>query len=279
MQNAVINGFKTGIRQWRVAAVVYCLQLCLALTLGMQVYEVLQASIGHSLEINKLMQQYDHTVLTDFLKVHGASITPLIGQLRWLLPAWLIFSVFIDAGLLCCAARPEQASGALFWQGGAVYFFTFLKISLLLLSLALLWTAVIWLPTLTFFQAAMEYFSSEKYMVWGLLFFTALWLAGLGVLFAWSVLSRLQCLQTSMSVANSLKNGGRVFWKNKTRVWVLLIAFAAVQLALMAVYFLLQSWSGMTSPILIVAFFILQQAFVFFRIQLRVMMYAGLSVV
>ena len=82
MRSAFLQGFNTGIRQWRIASIVYFLQLYLALTLGMQVYDVLEASIGHSLEINKLLQQYDHTVITDFLKVHGASITPLIGQLR-----------------------------------------------------------------------------------------------------------------------------------------------------------------------------------------------------
>ena len=95
MRHAYLQGIKTGLLQWRITASVYLIQLGLSLTLGIQIYEVLQASIGHSLEINKLMHGYDHTVLTDFLKVHGASITPLLGQIRWLLLLWLLFSVFI----------------------------------------------------------------------------------------------------------------------------------------------------------------------------------------
>jgi len=87
------KSFSTGLRQWRITAIVYLFQLCLAFTLGMQVFDVLKASIGHSLELNKLLVHYDHTVFTDFLKIHGVSITPLIGQLRWLLLTWLIFSV------------------------------------------------------------------------------------------------------------------------------------------------------------------------------------------
>ena len=56
------------MRQWRIAAIIYFIQLCLAMTLGMQAHSVLESSIGNSLEINKLLAQYDHTVLTDFLK-------------------------------------------------------------------------------------------------------------------------------------------------------------------------------------------------------------------
>ncbi len=265
------------MRQWRIAAIVYAIQLGLALTLGMQVYEVLEASIGRSLEINKLLSHYDHTVLTDFLKVHGASITPLVGQLRWLLLVWLIFSVFIDAGLLYCAARPEQASGRFFWQGGAVYFFPFLKIGLFFLALALVWTALIWIPTAVLLEPSLEYFSTEQYPVWLVLLLMVVWLLGLAVLFVWSVASRLQHLSTGMSVAGSLADGWRVFRSRKAHLLGLLTGFVAMQMLLVVLYFTLEGYSGMTSVPLIPVFFAVQQAFVFFRIQIRQMMYAAIA--
>ncbi|MBK8193935.1 MAG: hypothetical protein IPK76_12270 [Lewinellaceae bacterium] len=272
-----LHGFKVAMRQWRIAAIVYAIQLGLALTLGMQVYEVLEASIGRSLEINKLLSHYDHTVLTDFLKVHGASITPLVGQLRWLLLVWLIFSVFIDAGLLYCAARPEQASGRFFWQGGAVYFFPFLKIGLFFLALALVWTALIWIPTAVLLEPSLEYFSTEQYPVWLVLLLMVVWLLGLAVLFVWSVASRLQHLSTGMSVAGSLADGWRVFRSRKAHLLGLLTGFVALQMLLVVLYFTLEGYSGMTSVPLIPVFFAVQQAFVFFRIQIRQMMYAAIA--
>ncbi|MBK9337946.1 MAG: hypothetical protein IPM98_15935 [Lewinellaceae bacterium] len=220
MQDAFLHGFRVGVGQWRIAAIVYVLQLCLALTVGMQVYEVLDASIGNSLEINKLLRQYDHTVVTDFLKVHGASITPLLGQLRWLLLVWLLFSVFLNGGLLYCAASPEQASGRSFWQGGAAYFFPFLKISLFFLPAVLLWTGVLWLPIAVFLERALEYLPSEKHTVWGVLTLAAFWLAGLGLLFVWAVLSRLQRLTTGASAIGCIIGGGRVFLKTKCAWWL-----------------------------------------------------------
>lgn len=277
MRYAFLKGIKTGLLQWRITASVYLIQLGLALTLGIQIYEVLQASIGHSLEINKLMHGYDHTVLTDFLKVHGASITPLIGQIRWLLLLWLLFSVFINGGLLYCAAEPKQASVRLFWQGGAVYFWPFLKIGLIFLLLALAWTLLIWLPVALVFQPSLEYFSSEKYTVWLVLSALAVWLCGLGLMLLWSVLSRLQQLDKGSPIAGSVAAGWRIFRNNRLRFLTLLAAFTGMQVLLITVYFLIQSYSGMTSPFLIVLFFLIQQGFVFFRIQLRQMLYAAVN--
>ncbi len=281
IRNAFFHGFSVGQRQWRVAAIVYFIQLCLAIILGMQVFNVLEASIGNSLEINKLLKNYDHTVISDFLKIHGASITPLIGQLRWLLLVWLFFSVFIDAGLLVSASLNDQSrslsEAETFWQGGAIYFFPFLKISLIFLLLAVVWTAVIWLPVATFFEPSLEYFSSEKYSVWVVIFLLFIFLVGLAVLFIWSVLSRLNKIKTNGSLLFCLKNGWQIFRKNKWQFWVLMSSFVVLQLILVAVYWMLDAFGGMKTPLLILAYFIVQQAFIFFRIQIRQMMYAGIG--
>ncbi len=273
-QNVFSISFSLGLRQWRIAAIVYFIQLCLAMTLGMQAHSVLESSIGNSLEINKLLAQYDHTVLTDFLKVHGASITPLIGQLRWLLLVWLIFSVFINAGMLYCAGT-EQTNARAFWQGGAEYFFAFLKISLIFLVLVLVWTVAIWLPMLLFMEPSLQYFSSEKYTVWLALGLMVIYLVGLALLFIWSVVSRLVRIKTSASTASSIKTGWAIFRKNKAGFLILMFGFAALQIALLGFYWLLEALTGMTSPGLILVLFVVQQVFVFFRIQLRQILYSG----
>lgn len=275
MRNLFLYALSVGMRQWRIAAIVYFFQLCLVLTLGMQVFAVLESSIGHSLEINKLLYHYDHTVLTDFLKVHGASITPLIGQLRWLLLAWLFFSVFIDAGLLYCAAAPDRATGRAFWTGGAAYFFPFLKFGLFFLFLAAILTLVIWLPAAAFIEPSFQYFSSEKYTVWLVLCLLLVYLISLALLFIWSVVSRFVNIKTGASVVESLKKGGQIFRKNKWRLAGFMLGFVALQWILVALYWLLEAFTGMTSPAFILLLFVVQQAFVFFRIQMRQMMYAG----
>lgn len=277
MRDAFIAGLKTGLQQWKIAAIVYVIQLCLALTLGMQVFHVLEASIGKSLEINKLIVGYDHTVLTDFLKVHGASITPLIGQLRWLILVYLLFAVFINGGLLYGVATPQPVQGHTFWKGGATYFFPFLKIGLLLLVPLLLWTLVIWLPFGLCLEASLLYFPSEVYTVWLAVGLMIVYGIGLAVLFVWSVLSRLAVVQTGASTMGGLRQGWRLFRGNKRRLLGILGLFLLLKSALLALYLILEAATGMQSPLLILVFFAVQQVFVFFRIQIRQMVYAGLA--
>lgn len=279
MRNVFKQSFSIGMRQWRIAAIVYVVQFCLALTVGMEVHNVLESSIGNSLEINKLLLHYDHTVLTDFLKVHGASITPLIGQLRWLLLVWLLFSVFIHAGLLVCAARPEQAEAQRFWTAGAAYFFPFLKISLFFLLLALVGTVVMFLPIALFMEPSLQYFSSEKYTVWLVLGLLLLYGFGLIKIYVWSVLSRLNHVETGASTFKSIQTGRRIFWKNKWTLLGFVLGFVTFQGLLFAVYWQIEAFSGMTSTALIAVLFVVQQAFVFFRIQIRQMIYAGISLI
>lgn len=277
MIDAFKYGFSTGLRQWRIAAIVYFFQLCLAVTIGLQVMEVFNASIGNSLEVNKLLQNYDHTVISDFLKIHGASITPLIGQMRWLLLIYLIFAVFIDAGMLVCASQPEAAGGQDFWQGGAKYFFSFFKMALVFLVLAAVWTAVILIPIGLYLEPALEHLPNEKYAVWGVLTMLLIYLLGLSGLFLWSVSSRLWKLQTGATIVTSLRNGWSRYWKNKGRSWGLLGLFFMIQVGLVVFYWILDAYLGMTSPVLIIFMALVQQAFSYFRVMVRMMCYAGLG--
>jgi hypothetical protein len=277
MLKAFKYGFSIGIQQWRIAAIVYFFQFCIALTLGMQVYHVMESSIGNSLEINKLLTGYDHTVITDFLKVHGASITPLIGQLRWLLLVWLIFSVFIDAGLMFCATHPEQAKGRIFFQSAATYFFSFLKIALIFLVLLLVWTGVSLLPVLGFFQRSVEVFPTEVYSVWMILTALFIWFIGVVVLFIWSVNSRIIKIKTGGMIRQCIQQGRSVFGKNKVKMLGLVLSFVLLFAVTTAVYLSLDAHLGMRSGILIFIMFLVQQVFVFFRVQMRTMAYAGIS--
>jgi hypothetical protein len=279
MLNAFKFGFWTGLRQWKITAIVYFFQLCLALTLGLQVLAVFESSIGNSLEINNLLQNYDYTVISDFLKIHGASITPLIGQLRWLMLIYVLFAVFIDGGLLACAEKSVQTNTQTFWEGGATYFFPFLKIFGFFLLLVLVWSALILMPIATFLQPALVYFPSEKYVVWGILTLLLLYFLGLVFLLIWSVLSRLDKIKNNNSIFASIKNGWQVFRANKHALWGILGLFFCLQATLIGFYWTLEAFLGMTSPFLIFFMAFIQQIFAFFRIMMRQMLYLGMKVI
>ena len=198
MKIEIVHILKVGLRQWRLVGIVYLLQFGLALTVGMQADHVLEASIGRSLALKQLMEGYDHTVITDFLKVHGASITPLIGQVRWLLLFWLIFSVFLNAGLMTCAVFPEKSKPRDFWVGAAEQFLPFLRIAVFFIGLVLLWTAAIFLPLGLHLQPMLQAYHTEQYALAFLAGMLSAYLLGLAVLFAWSLCVRVARLRVQL---------------------------------------------------------------------------------
>lgn len=273
-------GFATGVRQWRPALIVYFVQAAMAFILGMQIFEVMNASIGQSLEVAKLLKDYDHTVWSDFLKVHGASVTPLIGQLRWILPVWLVFSVFLNGGLMSGVAGKQEGSESMrFWLGASRYFFSFLKISVFFWVLLLFWTLLILGPTVMAIMPSLQYFDSERGML--LMVFGMLLLYALGVLwlFLWSLASRCDVIYNETSVSRALKNGWKKLFQHKWSYIALCIAFTGIQVLTVGFYLGLKQWTGNGSLTLIFLYFIFQQSAVIIRIQCRQMLYAGVCAI
>lgn len=275
---ALTQGLKTGYQLRYVSLIVYAMQLLLALSVGMQIREVLEASVGHSLEIKKLFLGYDHTVIMDFLKVHGASLSPLFGQLRWLLLVWLMTSVFLNGGLLLCAVHPERISRADYWHFSAVYFNRFLKTALIFLTLALVWTALLFVPLLINLMPMLETFQSEKSAIGIVILVVALWLTGCSVLFVWSLLTRIRQArdyQTWLAV----RAGWRDFLEKKGPYLLVAASFLGLQLMLAVIYLLLSGATGTHTAGGIFIVFLMQQLFVYSRIVLRGVMYSTVQII
>ena len=106
-----------------------------------------------------------------------------------------------------------------------------------------------------------------------------IYVMGLVKVFIWSVTSRLARIKTGATIARSLYVGGQDYWRHSWRLVGLTTGFVILQLFLVAAYWVLETSSGMITPGLILVFFAIQQAFIFFRIQIRQMMYASISLV
>ncbi|HAD12981.1 MAG TPA: hypothetical protein DCF33_11165 [Saprospirales bacterium] len=269
--------FHSTARLWRIAGVVYLLQTGLAITLGMQIYGVLETSIGHSLELDRLMTGYDHTVITDFLKVHGASITPLIGQLRWLILMWMLFSVFLHAGLLYCTTLSDQPKISDYWIGGSKYFVPFLKISASFLVICLVWTTMVWLPVLLSLQWALEYFTSEVVTVWAVILLAIIYLSGLVLLYLWSISARIHVIRYGSKVGKGIREGWKTFVRHKYKILSAFLLFALTQTVLLLTYWNLDAVIGMHSIPGITFMFLLQQGFVYLRVLLQIGLYKSLN--
>ena len=269
-------GINTGLRHWRTALIGYVFQLLLVFTVGMQIYQVFEASIGNSLGINELMDGFDDTVVSDFIQVHGASLSPLLGQLRYLFLVYLVFSVFINAGLLF-AVSEEKPGWVSFWEGGKKYFLHFFVLALIFLLLVVIWSAFTLVPFLAYMQPSIEDFSSEKVTVYLLFVVLFVWLLGLIYLFNASVAARLRIMEADKSIWDSFIAGIGFAFRRFFSLAGLFLLFFFLQIVFIVIYWVAEDGSGMISPLLVFVFFIVQQIMVFFRWMFRLAMYGGIK--
>ena len=110
----------SGLAHKRLVSLIYVIQLVFAITIGLQVYQVMDASIGRSLSLEGLRLGNAHMVINDLLNVHGASLSPLVGQIRWMIIIYLVVASFVHAGSWYLLINKDNIYG--FWYGGAKTF-------------------------------------------------------------------------------------------------------------------------------------------------------------
>jgi hypothetical protein len=274
MISTIKTAFTTGLRHWNIVLLVYALQLLLAVPLAMQVWHVLEASIGNSLEINKLLSGYDHTVFSDFLNVHGGSITPLIGQLRWVLLVWALGSVFINGGVLSTLVN-KTPNWLSFWAGGALYFFRFAMVGVAFLLLFLLWTGFTLLPYLGNLMHNFETMASEKVVLGYLLLIAFGWFIGVVFFNNASIIARTAIIKQGLTVWQACKKGLGFTFRHFFQTTAIYLVFMALQMLAVVAYWWLEGQSGMVTAGLVVVFFLVQQVLVLFRITTRIMTMSG----
>ena len=264
---SMITGLRKAWQRKRLISLVYIIQLALALTIGLQVYQVFEASIGNSLALEGLRSGYAHTVINDLLNIHGASLSPLLGQVRWMVLLYMVVSVFLSAGIWYKITRDTEAN---FLLGASRYFMRFLMVSVLLAIAFIILSALIWGPYLSNVQYWMEYWSSEEWILWLGIIAAIVWFLLAAYLFVCSCLAKKSLVLEERSVMKSLAYGCRRGTKTYLRLLPGLLIFAG---CIALVYILVACINEMTvisSALSIFLAFLLQQAAVWLKIWLRI---------
>lgn len=272
--DVIIQGYQKAFNNWRLALLIYLIQLTMVVFVGVQVYQIIDASIGTSLELEQLKTGFNYTVFHDMLNVHGSSFYPIFYQLRWLILSYLIVSVFIHAGSLSVlnSTAPIWSS---FWKGGAKYFLKFMLIGIFFFILTILWTVLVWLPYVSQLFFFVENWVAEYLIVWLLIGLVVLYFLGLAFLFACSLNARLFLLMDGVTFFKSIKNGFLVTINRIKHSYAVMMVFALLITMIYIVNFLFEWNIGMTSSLLIIAALVLQQVVVILKIVTRLAIYAS----
>lgn len=268
MISIITTSFRFALASRRVIIAIYIFQLLLALTIGLQVYHIIDHSLAHSISLENMVIGFDYSILSDLINNHGASISPMIGQVRWHILFYLFCSVFINGGLLILAERNENNFNT-FFNGAVKYFIPFLKIALITLVLFILWTALVWLPFLGGFFSNIEKLDRESPLMWAIPIILFIFLIGLGIIYLISVYMRLSLVRNEANVWRSFLSATRNVFINFVLYIKPLIFLFLSFILITGIHLVAGLYIGIRSTILVLLFLLLQQILALLKIAMR----------
>ena len=272
---SLIQIIKSGFTKPRLITIVYFIQLVLALTIGLQVYQVFGASIGNSLSLEGLKSGNAHMVINDLLNTHGASLSPLLGQVRWMVIVYIIVAAFVHGGIWHSIINNYDKMSL--WIGGATYFIRMLFIGISMSLIFIIWSALAWGPYLGKIQYWMESLPSEEPILWWGIGIAILWALGSIVIFVTSCFCKVYVIRDNLKVRiamwRALKNSLRKSWK----CFSVLLAFFLILAFLYIIHSFVDDWSLFSTTIGVFILFIVQQVIVWVKIGLRISTYEYLK--
>ena len=275
MQEILKIGLNAALEQKRIVFLIYVIQLVIAIPIGLQVYQVINASIGDSLSMDIIQEGFNRTVFEDFLNVHGASITPLIGTFRYVIPVYLIVSIFLHAGIMGNIIN-DKSKVSSFFSHGVKYFLSFLIINLSFFLTVIIWSCMVWIPFVIWMGNPVEDLASEKSLVIGGGITAFIFLLGVLMLWLWAYDVKFHCIKTKAKIRNCLIDGWSSIRSSGVRQWLTCCIYLLIHGLTIVIYFLITDGIGPTSLGLIFLVILLQQAFSLFRIGLRVALFSSL---
>ncbi len=168
-------GIQQGIRFRRIAIYILLIQLLLATMIGVLAYNYIQDAIGHTTQLMKIIDGYDHDVFQDLLLFESTGWS-MIKAFSWVvIGLYLLIGPFIMGGLLL-AFKDQQDHWETFWKGGSRHYFSFLKLNIIVLGFLLLTFIILGAAGLSFTLYGLQHFLTELPMLYGVsgLFFVFL---------------------------------------------------------------------------------------------------------
>ena len=105
----------------------------------MPLYNQLTDSLGHSLALGENLGSFDYTLVADFFNNYGLTFATALYQAKWLVLLYLIFTVFITAGIVAYFfANQEKLKLTDFIKESLFFFWRYLRLSVYFIALQLI---------------------------------------------------------------------------------------------------------------------------------------------
>jgi hypothetical protein len=274
--NTYISGFRNSIKFAKLIFLIYCFNLILALIVVIPFRSTLAAGFGQSMLPDTLLNGFDFTSISEFMRLDSNKIAGFFVQVKWIVMLYLFLNIFFAGGILASIINNEKYGLRSFIDGCLNYAFRFLKLFIYMAIFQILVAVIVYLPLVLIMKATAKTVDSESTQFY-------IGLAGFLVhLFLFSILLMVSYYTKIRIVAEDSKKVFKYIFKSVRFVFshflsvFPLIILLVVSLAiLICLFFFLNHIIGTSTGLTILIMFIIQQGFIFSRVFIRIWAYSS----
>ncbi|MFK7935202.1 MAG: hypothetical protein AB8G22_16945 [Saprospiraceae bacterium] len=277
----VITAFKTGFqrltRNAHLLGWLYAINIGFALVVALPLQSLLENKVGQSLGIQRLIPNFDYTIIRDFMREYGSELAVIFQEAQVVLLLYFVLSIFLAGGIL---EKVRFSPTRTFLQGSGQHFWRMLRLTIYFMLIYVVLIIVLGSIFQFIFITNFANFTNERPVVHGAGVFV-------GIFFILAVLvsmvqdyAKIQLVQhPEQSVFKSFWQTWGITFKNLTQTLPLYLINALLLLMVFGLYWWL---SGYLHPIntsgKIILTFLLSQVFLIARIGIKLLNLASATV-
>jgi hypothetical protein len=269
---AYFAGLKSAGKSQKTAAVIYAVIFLLALVLAIPFHTALLSQTGNSIALHALLKHFNYTIFSDFMNSSGKVINIFILAALWMGIFYFLFTVFFTGGILNVLSNGNGKFSIMsFLWGCGKYFFRFFRLGIYLLIIQFLMAVIIFFPLSKILSANYEVTLNEASLFYifltGVLIFAVIFIL---ILIIGDYAKIILFNNDSKKVIRAIGKSFQFVFKHLSGTYTLYILILTAPVLLIIFYFLLDNAVGMISGFTIFIMFLIQQAFIWLRILIKI---------
>jgi len=270
IRSALSGGFRLVRSSPRALWLTYGMTLVLSAVLALGFRSMVSNAVGETLATEKLTANFDYTVYSDFMNKFGERYHVVSSEVLWMIFISMLLSTFLAGGIFESYRHPRQTSTGAFFEACGSYLWRYLRLLLLGAVVAAVVAVGTFMVLSLFYSNWTQDAVSEVVAVKALATVAGVFLVVFGIAILFHDYARVSVFRSDeRSVLNAYGRSILFVLSNLHKVLAIEIVYFLVTVAMILVYFSLESAVGMTSAGGILVLFLIQQVFVISRAGVR----------
>lgn len=275
LPKAYISGFQKSVKSPRMLFLLYFSNILMALILALPFMSFLKNSMGSSRLLENALEGFDFTVFSNLTFYNADGISVIIGNIKWLLIAFFLLSVFLTGGIINILNK-DKFSTSQFFSGAAYNFFRFLGLNLIVLFFQIIFALIVYIPMGIILDGVGQGDYTElNYYYIVIISFVIHMLIFLLISMIGDYAKFHLVLKDRFNIFKGFWKGVRYVFKNFLKTYFLYLFLLFIPAVIMYVYLYFSKDIKMATGIGILIVFAMQQGFIFLRSFLRVWILAS----